>query len=186
MGAGRRRRIRRSISAAGGKFFFDDDQQFPDTQQVTFEYPGDGKTGSRRMLIYEQRLWSTTYPYNVDSGAEFFGTKGRMFLSKRGKFEVFGERNKPLDEKLDSEPRSHTAENLNNWLDCIQSGGEPHANVENAVRTATAVHLGNIATRLQRTIHFDPAAEKIIGDDEATALVTRRYRDGGHWAVPTV
>ena len=31
------------VSAIGGKFFFDDDQEFPDTQQVTFEYPGDGK-----------------------------------------------------------------------------------------------------------------------------------------------
>ena len=41
------------VSAAGGKYFFDDDQQFPDTQQVTFEYPGDGKVGSRKMLIYE-------------------------------------------------------------------------------------------------------------------------------------
>ena len=46
------------ISAIGGKYFFDDDQEFPDTQQVTFEYPGDGKPGSQRMLIYEQRLWS--------------------------------------------------------------------------------------------------------------------------------
>src|SRR5262245_62101873 len=54
------------VSAVGGKFFFDDDQQFPDTQQVTFEYPGDGRPGQRRILIYEQRLWSTNYPYNVD------------------------------------------------------------------------------------------------------------------------
>jgi predicted dehydrogenase len=28
------------ISAGGGKYFFDDDQQFPDTQQVAFEYRG--------------------------------------------------------------------------------------------------------------------------------------------------
>ena len=31
------------IHGPGGKFFFDDDQQFPDTQQVTFEYPGDDR-----------------------------------------------------------------------------------------------------------------------------------------------
>jgi predicted dehydrogenase len=173
-----------TVSAAGGKFFFDDDQQFPDTQQVTFEYAGDGKPGGRRMLIYEQRLWSTTYPNNVDSGAEFYGTKGRMFLSKRGKFEVVGERNKPLDAKLDQEIRSAGPANFKNWLDCIQSGGEPHANIENAVRTATAVHLGNIATRLQQTIRFDPAKEQIIGDDEANELLNRRYRADGHWAIP--
>ena len=40
------------------------------------------------------RLWSTNYPYNCDSGVEFYGTQGQMFLSKRGKIEVLGERNK--------------------------------------------------------------------------------------------
>src|SRR5436190_22919708 len=34
------------ISAIGGKFFFDDDQQFPDTQQVAFEYPGTASRGA--------------------------------------------------------------------------------------------------------------------------------------------
>jgi len=33
------------VSASGGKFYFDDDQEFPDMQQVTFEYPGDGSVG---------------------------------------------------------------------------------------------------------------------------------------------
>jgi predicted dehydrogenase len=172
------------ISAAGGKYFFDDDQQFPDTQQVTFEYEGDGKVGSRRMFVYEQRLWSTTYPYNVDSGAEFFGTKGKMFLSKRGKFEVRGERNKPLDLKLDGIPESIVAENHQNWLECIKTGGVPNANVEVAVRTAFAVHLGNIATRVRREIHFDSAKESIVGDAEASAMLKRKYREGGQWGIP--
>ena len=78
------------VVALGGKYFFDDDQQFPDTQQVVFEYPGDGRVGSQKMLVYEQRLWSKTYPFNVDSGAEFFGTEGEMFVSSRGKFRVLG------------------------------------------------------------------------------------------------
>jgi predicted dehydrogenase len=172
------------VSAAGGKYFFDDDQQFPDTQQVTFVYPGNDKVGSRRMLIYEMRLWSTTYPYNVDSGAEYIGTKGKMFISKRGKFEVRGERNQPLDVKLDGVPKSEVAENQQNWLNCIKSGGTPNANVEIAVRMATAAHLGNIATRLGRTINFDPASERIIGDDEANAMVGRKYREDGHWGIP--
>lgn len=172
------------VSATGGKYFFDDDQQFPDTQQVTYEYQGDDKVGDRRMLIYEMRLWSTTNPYNVDSGAEYIGTKGKMFISKRGKFEVRGERNRLLDVKLDRPPKSEVSENQQNWIDCIKSGGVPNANVEIAARTATAVHLGNIATRLGRTIHFDPASEWIVGDDEAAALQTRKYREGGHWGIP--
>lgn len=172
------------VSAAGGKYFFDDDQQFPDTMQVTFEYPGDSKPGNRRMLIYEQRLWSTTYSFNVDSGAEYFGTKGRMFLSKRGKFEIRGERNAPLDAKLDSVPKADVRQNFQNWIDCIKAGSVPNANVEIAHRTATAAHLANIAVRLGRTIHFDPAQERIISDDEANTMLTRKYRKGGHWGIP--
>lgn len=172
------------ISGAGGKYFFDDDQQFPDTQQLTFEYPGDEKVGQRRMLIYEMRLWSTTYPFNVDSGAEFYGTKGKMLLSKRGKFEVRGERNTVIDVKLEGNPLATVPENQQNWVDCIKNGKQPNANMEVAVRTAAAIHLGNIASRLQRTVHFDPTSEKIVGDDEASALLTRKYRDAGHWSVP--
>ena len=172
------------VSAAGGKYFFDDDQQFPDTMQVTFEYPGDGKPGNRRMLIYEQRLWSTTYPFNVDNGAEYFGTKGRMLLSKRGKFEIHGERNAPLDVKLDSVPKADVRQNFQNWIDCIKTGSVPNANVEIAHRTATAAHLANIAVRLGRTIHFDPTQERVTGDEEANAMLSRKYRKGGHWGIP--
>src|SRR5262245_22481492 len=44
------------ISGNGGKYFFNDDTEFPDTQQVTFEYPGaDGSPSTRRLLVYEQR-----------------------------------------------------------------------------------------------------------------------------------
>lgn len=172
------------VSAAGGKYFFDDDQEFPDTQQVTFESNTNGKIGDRRMLIYEQKLWSTTYPFNVDSGVEFYGTAGKMFLSKRGKFEVRGSDNKVRDIKLSASPRTEIGQNHQNWLDCIKSGGEPYANVNAAVQTAMAVHLGNIATRLQRTLRFDAAAEQVIEDQEANSLLTRKYRSGGHWAIP--
>ena len=90
----------------------------------------------------------------------------------------------PLDVKLDSVPKADVRQNFQNWIDCIKSGSVPNANVEIAHRTATAAHLANIAVRLGRTIHFDPAQERIIGDDEANAMLTRKYRKGGHWGIP--
>jgi hypothetical protein len=56
--------------------------------------------------------------------------------------------------------------------------------MEVAVRTAKAIHLGNISTRLQRTVQFDPATQKIVGDEEANSLLTRKYRDTGYWGIP--
>lgn len=48
-----------------------------------------------------------------------------------------------------------------------------------------AVHLGNISTRLKRSLVFDAATQQIADDAEANALLGRRYREGGHWSVPT-
>jgi predicted dehydrogenase len=171
-----------NVSALGGKYYFDDDQQFPDTQQVAVEFVGEG--GRPRMLVYEQRLWSTTYPYNVDSGVEFIGTKGKMFISKRGKFEVRNEGNDLVDTKLDMTPGSALADNHRNWIECIKSGDVPNANLDAALRAALVVHLANISTRVGRSLRYDSDAGRIANDGEANALLSRKYREGGHWAVP--
>jgi predicted dehydrogenase len=169
------------ISANGGKFFFDDDQEFPDTQQVTFEYPGDGKVGQRRLLIYEQRLWSTNQPRNCDSGAEFYGTKGQMFLSRRGKIEVQdGEKGAV---KLDIKPEGQNDVNhVANFCAAIRGDARLNADALTGHLSTSLCHLGNIATRLGRSLSFDPQSEQITGDAEASALVRREYRQ--HWGTP--
>jgi len=169
------------ISASGGKYFFEDDQEFPDTQQVTFEYPGDGKPGSKRMLIYEQRLWSTNYPHNTDSGAEFYGSKGQMYLSRRGKIEVRGERNAPIEVKLELKQQDDAA-HVRNFCDAIRGGGKVNADALTGHLTSSLCHLGNIATRLGRSLTFNPQTEQFVDDKEANALVSRSYRD--HWGTP--
>ena len=171
-----------SVVGPGGKYAVDDDQQFPDTQTVVFEYPQDGKVGQRRMLIYEQRLWSTNYPYNVDSGVEFYGTKGQLFLSRRGKAQLLGERNKRLDVDLPLRVPDVT-DHVNDFVDAIRHNRRPHADIEIARRTAALVHMGNIATRVGRSLRFDSDTERFVGDDEANKFVEREYRKD-HWAAP--
>lgn len=169
------------VSALGGKFYFDDDQEFPDTQQVTFEYPGSGKPGDRRLLIYEQRLWSTNYPLNVDSGAEFYGDKGQMFLSRRGKIQIWGERNKPVDAAIEPAAQNDVA-HVQNLCDAIRGSAALHADALTGHLSTSLCHLGNIATRLGRSLQFHPETEQVEGDEEANALVRRPYR--AHWGTP--
>jgi hypothetical protein len=52
-----------------------------------------------------------------------------------------------------------------------------HAEIEEGHKSSALCHLANIAQRVGRTIEFDPAAEKILGDAEAGALLTRDYRE---------
>ncbi len=170
------------IVALGGKYFQDDDQEFPDTQQVTFEYASNEQIRQRRMLIYEQRLWSTNYPHNVDSGAEFYGTGGQMFLSRRGKIQVVDSANKPIPISTQQQAQDDVA-HVRNFIAAIRRGEKLNADALTGHLSTSLCHLGNIATRLGRSLNFDPALEKFIGDDEANRLISRPYRD--HWGRPT-
>jgi predicted dehydrogenase len=171
-----------AVAGLGGKYYFDDDQEYPDTGTVVFEWPGDGKVGHRRQMIFELRIWSTNHPFQVDSGAEFYGTRGKMFLSKRGKLEILDERNRPIEAQPKNPPQllGHVAD----FLDAIKTGRPPNAGIETGHLSTTLVHLGNLALRLGRSLRFDPRTEQIPGDEQANALLSRKYRAGGHWAIP--
>ena len=173
-----------TATGLGGKYFFDDDQEFPDTATCTFEWPGDGRIGSRRQLIFEMRLWDTCYPQNVDSGAEFYGTKGKLFVSKRGKLEVYGERNRRIDDAKPKEPPQLIANHQADFLGAIRTGRKPSADVAEGHDSVALVHLANVAVRLGRSLRLETGRETIAGDEEANALLSRKYREGGHWAIP--
>jgi predicted dehydrogenase len=168
-----------AVAALGGKYFFDDDQEFPDTQHVVFEYSL--PESRKKMLVYEQRLWSRNPLHGVDSGVEFYGTEGQLFLSRRGKAELRDHDNKKVDLKLKLGPQD-TDSHVRNF--CAAVRGEEVANAEISVGhlTTALCHLGNLATEFGRTLRFDPAAERVLGDDETDGRISRTYRD--HWGRP--
>jgi hypothetical protein len=65
----------------------------------------------------------------------------------------------------------------------VRRGGTPRAEIEINHLTTSLCHLANIATRVGRVIQFNPREEKILRDEEASALLRRTYREG-HWAAP--
>ncbi len=113
---------------------------------------------------------------DIPQGATFIGEKGKIFVT-RGK--ITSDPESILKEPLAADDvhlyvsKSHHG----NFLDCIKSREKPICDVEIGHRSATVCHLGNIAARLGRKIQWDPAAEKIVGDDEAAAMVARPYRE---------
>jgi predicted dehydrogenase len=76
-------------------------------------------------------------------------------------------------------------DHFRNFIDCVNSRGPTAAPVEVAHRSITIGHLGNIAMRLGRErLRWDPRTERIIGDDEASAMLSRPYRHP--WVLPAV
>ena len=147
-----------TITALGGKYFFDDDQQWPDTQYVVYEYPGDGQGGHKRQLIFEQRTWSPYVQEGLENGDAFYGTDGMMILGKYGGYQLYGPRNKLIEHVKAGSP--DLAAHHDDFLACIRSGGTPHADIEINHLTTALCHLANIATRVGRVVRFDPADGK--------------------------
>jgi hypothetical protein len=70
------------------------------------------------------------------------------------------------------------------FTDCIRNGGTTYGRAEVGHRNATISHIGNIAMRLNRTLHWNPATEEFEGDDDANALLSRKQRDP--WSIEHV
>ncbi len=170
-----------TVTAMGGKYYFDDDQQFPDTQYVLYEYPGDGKIGHKKQLVFEQRIWSPYVQEGHENGNAFYGTKGMMTLGKKDGWRLYG----PGNELRESMPGVGLSgdEHCRDFLEAVRTGKHPSADIEIGHMSAALSHLGNIASRVGRVIRFDPATERITGDSEANRLVGRAYRKD-HWATP--
>ena len=167
-----------TIVALGGKYHFDDDQEFPDTQTVVFEWPEVG--GKKKQLVYEQRLWS---PYKIEgheNGVAFHGTRGMLVFGKEAGWTLFGERNREIRRMAG---RPNLLAHHRDFFACVRNARRPSADIEINHLSTTLCHLGNIATRVRRVLHFDPTTEEIQNDKQAGPMIRREYR-AGHWAVP--
>lgn len=167
------------IIGQGSKLFFDDDQQWPDTLYCAFEY--DLPEGKTRQLIYEQRDWSPYVQEGHENGCAWYGTQGMIIGGKSRGWQIFGPRNKLLEEiKPPSGPdlAAHHA----NFLDAIRTGARLNADITINHLSTALCHLGNIAARTRSALVFDPATEQISGNADASSLLQRSYRK--HWATP--
>ena len=112
------------------------------------------------------------------SGTTFEGEKGTVHVN-RGKIEVTLNGEKVADPyKLETGStklyvsKGHHAD----WLDCIKTRKLPICDVEIGHRSSTVCHLGNLAIRTGRKLTWDPKAETLANDKEASALLTKEYR----------
>jgi predicted dehydrogenase len=108
----------------------------------------------------------------------FEGTEGWIqCLGWRGDLEASNKSLLDLELK-NSDDKLYTAESEHrNFIDCVKSRKETFVPVEVGHRTASALHIGNIAMLLGRKVNWDPQKEEFVNDDEANAMRSRESRD---------
>jgi predicted dehydrogenase len=156
------------ITSMGDKFLFDDDKETPETQTSLYHYPKQHK-----MIQFEVRHWCTNDEQGVGVGNIFYGSEGYMLIKHYDAYEVY------LGQKREPGPkRKAGGDHYANFIKAVRSRNTSDQNgpVETAHLASGLAHLGNIAVRLGRVLTFDPKTEKFVGDQQADALLTRKYR----------
>ena len=69
---------------------------------------------------------------------------------------------------------------LLSFAEAIRTGQQAGGNAEVSHRATTLLHLANIALRVGRKIRWDPAAERIVGDEQANRFVNIPMRAPWH------
>jgi len=115
---------------------------------------------------------------DIKSGTKWIGTEGWVWVD-RGGFEASNpewKKGKSLAEELRKVKHIQSPGHWRNHLDSIRSGQPTIAPVQTAHHSATPGHLGLISMLTGRKIHWDAKHEKIIGDAEASKLLSREFR----------
>jgi len=162
-----------------------------DTQSATFDF-------GNLQVVWTHRTWGDPPDPKYPWGATFYGDKGTLKASVMGydfvprgegqpehadvkyELEEFPEdkTEKDLERHVAPAIRGHMKDLLTN----IQSRGKPVADIEQGYMSTTACILANLSDKLGRSITWDHAAGKVVGDTEANALLTRPYRSP--WVHP--
>jgi len=104
-------------------------------------------------------------------GACFVGTEGRIAVDRNALVsdppDLVRTPLKPEETHL-----YHSESHSGNFLECVRSRKRTICNEDVAHRAASALLLGGIAKQLNRTIKWDPEAERFDDDEQATRLLS--------------
>jgi len=83
-----------------------------------------------------------------------------------------------LDQEVIKLYRGKTAgSHMGNFFECVKDRSLPVSDVFTHHRSVSACHLSNIAMLLGRKLQWDPDKEDFVGDDEASAMLSRTQRE---------
>jgi predicted dehydrogenase len=114
----------------------------------------------------------------ISIGTKWIGTDGWAWVDRSGFDASNQEWVKPdsLPEELRKVKLYESVEHRRNFLDSVKSRKPTITPVQTAHHSIIPGHLGLISMLVGRKLKWDVAEEKILGDTEASALLSRPYR----------
>ena len=110
-------------------------------------------------------------PVGNVGGACFVGTEGRIAVDREALVSDPPDlAREPL--QPDEEHLHRSSSHAGNFLECIRTRKRPICDADIAHRSASALLLGGVPKQLQRTLKWDPKAERFLNDDEADRLLS--------------
>ncbi len=156
------------VTSLGGRYAWQDDQETPDTNVVTFTFPG-GKS------ISWQGLSCSTLPNGAPASVVFHGDKGILAIRGDGYTIHEPERGKEIKKVND---RAGDASHTGNFLAAIRGEAKLTSEIEEGYKSTLLCHLGNIAYRTGHALRCDSKDGNILNDTQAMALWSREYHKG--------
>jgi predicted dehydrogenase len=171
------------VNASGDRYAYKDDWQFPDTMVTNFEYP-------EHMISWEGLSANGMKDYGRDRGILVHGTTGSVLID-RTSYEVYDLNGKKTDEFVAQKERASSGDLLSrdamtdahfaNFIAGVQKGETLRSPIPVANVSVTMLLLSNIAWRVKRELHLDPANGHIRNDADAMKQWGREYQPG--WEV---
>ena len=174
-----------TVTSTGGRYHFQDDWEFPDTQEVMFEFPG-GKS-----IIWQGQSCNGLKLFDRGRGTAIYGTAGSIVLDRDG-YLLYDVKQKLVKENLEPKKGNSleitgddaaTSTHMDNLLGAIRTGQTLRAPIADAAKSVHLCHLGNISQYTGHKLRTDPQNGHIVSDVGAARYWSRSYAPG--WA-PTV
>ena len=164
-----------------------------DTQTAIFEYDG-------LNCIWQHRTWGTDADPEYPWGFKIYGEKGTLCGSpyqydfipvgegeKIHRDAIYEREKYPEDLKeknIEIHAAPATRRHMQNFLQAIDTGGKPVADIEQGHISTASCILANISMKLRRPLQYDPINRIVKDDEEAAAMLQRKYRSS--WIHPSV
>jgi len=183
------------VSSLGGIYVDKNSKaNITDTQAATFEFP-------ELNVIWTHRTWGDppdpAYPW----GATLYGEKGTLKMSVMSyDFIPRGGDAKPIHkdvayeldqytvDKTEKDLEQHVAPAIRvhmlDFLKAIADRSKPVADIEQGHISTAACVLANMSMKLGRSMSYDATKGIVTGDEEATRLLRRPYREP--WVHPEI